>query len=125
MVSTRIALSVTLIDESGLARTIPVSVTLSEYRPFGLVNVPENVASSPSSPSSPAGPCGPAGPATPCSLHWIGVFPVLGGRERPPTLDCGTRGPGIQSAYVWSAAPCAVGWRSHCPSRAYTTPRPV
>ena len=68
MLSTRISVPETLIEESGLASTIPASVTLIEYWPFGLVKVPENGAPSfPSSPSSPAGPCGPGGPCGPAS----------------------------------------------------------
>ena len=45
------------------AKTIPLSVTLIEHSPFGLVNTPLKV---PAGPVAPVGPCGPVGPAGPC-----------------------------------------------------------
>src|SRR5258705_988694 len=56
----------------------PVSVTLIEYCPFGLVNVPENgVPSVPSAPSVPFAP-----------LHTYAVVPAASVIAAPPAAQC-------------------------------------
>jgi hypothetical protein len=63
------------IDEPSPVSAIPSFVTLSEYSPFGLVNVPaKSSPSSPSSPSAPGGPGGPGGPGSPCGPSFANVI---------------------------------------------------